>query len=292
MGDESGVLSADGRESVELPVGSRVRIRAVEPSRAALVRRDDAPGFLSLVREKFGLPGDDDDDERRRCRLTGQYPRVLHELHIAGLGVIDDLDLALHPGLNVLTGETGAGKTMVTTGLTLALGAVPPPRWCATAPRPRGSRPGSTLRTTRTTGPRTARSSSPGPSRPRARARRGSPANWPRRPRWPRSANDLVEVHGQHQAQRLLSPVTQTAFLDRFAGDEHLVALAAYREAFDALRSSRGRARPVARGRTRPRARTRPARLPGAGDRGDRPSRRARPRRSRVKKPGSRTSSG
>jgi hypothetical protein len=27
------------------------------------VRRDDAPGFLSLVREKFGLPGDDDDDE-------------------------------------------------------------------------------------------------------------------------------------------------------------------------------------------------------------------------------------
>ena len=48
---------------------------------------------------------------------------MLHELHIAGLGVIDDLDLALHPGLNVLTGETGAGKTMVTTGLTLALGA-------------------------------------------------------------------------------------------------------------------------------------------------------------------------
>ena len=48
---------------------------------------------------------------------------MLHELHIAGLGVIDDLDLALHPGLNVLTGETGAGKTMVTVGLTLALGA-------------------------------------------------------------------------------------------------------------------------------------------------------------------------
>ena len=62
MGEESGVLSADGRESVELPVGSRVRIRASSRP-AALVRRDDAPGFLSLVREKFGLPGDDDDDE-------------------------------------------------------------------------------------------------------------------------------------------------------------------------------------------------------------------------------------
>jgi DNA repair protein RecN (Recombination protein N) len=47
---------------------------------------------------------------------------VLRELHISGLGVIDDLDLSLHPGLNVLTGETGAGKTMITVGLALALG--------------------------------------------------------------------------------------------------------------------------------------------------------------------------
>ncbi|MGZ5213834.1 MAG: AAA family ATPase, partial [Actinomycetota bacterium] len=48
---------------------------------------------------------------------------MLRELHISGLGVIDDLDLDLHAGLNVLTGETGAGKTMVTVGLALALGA-------------------------------------------------------------------------------------------------------------------------------------------------------------------------
>src|SRR5436190_23613876 len=51
-----------------------------------------------------------------------RIPAVLLELHIAGLGVIEDLDLELHPGLNVLTGETGAGKTMVTVGLALALG--------------------------------------------------------------------------------------------------------------------------------------------------------------------------
>lgn len=57
MGEESGVLSADGRRSIELPVGSIVRIRAsARPAR--LVRRDDAPGFLSLVRGKFGLPGE------------------------------------------------------------------------------------------------------------------------------------------------------------------------------------------------------------------------------------------
>jgi NAD+ kinase len=57
QGDEPGLLSADGRESLELPVGSRIRIRASSRP-ARLVRRESAPGFLSLVREKFGLPGD------------------------------------------------------------------------------------------------------------------------------------------------------------------------------------------------------------------------------------------
>ncbi|HJR97758.1 MAG TPA: NAD(+)/NADH kinase [Actinomycetota bacterium] len=57
VGEESGVLSADGRRSIGLPVGSRVRIRASSRP-ARLVRRNDAPGFLSLVREKFGLPGE------------------------------------------------------------------------------------------------------------------------------------------------------------------------------------------------------------------------------------------
>ena len=47
---------------------------------------------------------------------------VLEELHIRGLGVIDDAVLALGPGLTVVTGETGAGKTMVVTGLLLLFG--------------------------------------------------------------------------------------------------------------------------------------------------------------------------
>jgi len=47
---------------------------------------------------------------------------VLHELRITGLGVIGDLDLALHPGLNVLTGETGAGKSLLVGALHLVLG--------------------------------------------------------------------------------------------------------------------------------------------------------------------------
>jgi len=56
VGDEPGLISADGRESLELPIGSRVRIGAA-PNPARLVRRHDAPAFHALVREKFGLPG-------------------------------------------------------------------------------------------------------------------------------------------------------------------------------------------------------------------------------------------
>jgi NAD+ kinase len=55
VGDEPGLISADGRESLELPIGSRVRIGAA-PNPARLVRRHDAPAFHALVREKFGLP--------------------------------------------------------------------------------------------------------------------------------------------------------------------------------------------------------------------------------------------
>src|SRR6476660_8970566 len=47
---------------------------------------------------------------------------MLEELRIRGLGVIDDATLPLGPGLTVVTGETGAGKTMVVSGLLLLFG--------------------------------------------------------------------------------------------------------------------------------------------------------------------------
>jgi len=47
---------------------------------------------------------------------------MLSELHIEDLGIIDRLDLVLGNGLTVLTGETGAGKTMVLNALGLLLG--------------------------------------------------------------------------------------------------------------------------------------------------------------------------
>ncbi len=167
---------------------------------------------------------------------------VLRELHISGLGVIDDLDLPLHPGLNVLSGETGAGKTMVTVGLSLALGA----RGAASLVREGcraaqvqarfevGDAPGEPVQEWVEDGElllaRTIAADGKGSARISGQLATASALA--------ELGAVLVEVHGQHQAQRLLSPATQTAFLDRFAGDEHMVALATYRETFDKLRAA------------------------------------------------------
>jgi DNA repair protein RecN (Recombination protein N) len=179
---------------------------------------------------------------------------VLRELHISGLGVIDDLELELAPGLNVLTGETGAGKTMVTVGLLLALGergsaslvregasaARVQARFDATDAAGEWAEDGEVIlarsiardgRSTARIGGQLATAS--------ALAELGA---------------GLVEHHGQGQTQRLLAPAVQTGFLDRSAGDAHLVALATYREAHDRLRATRAELdelQEVARGRER-----------------------------------------
>ena len=53
---------------------------------------------------------------------------MITELRIADLGVINDATITLHPGLTVVTGETGAGKTMIVSGLGLLLGGRADPR--------------------------------------------------------------------------------------------------------------------------------------------------------------------
>ncbi|HET8914592.1 MAG TPA: DNA repair protein RecN [Propionibacteriaceae bacterium] len=53
---------------------------------------------------------------------------MITELRIADLGVIKDATIGLDPGLTVVTGETGAGKTMIVSGLGLLLGGRADPR--------------------------------------------------------------------------------------------------------------------------------------------------------------------
>ena len=38
---------------------------------------------------------------------------MITTLHIKNIGIIDDLNIDLGQGFNVLTGETGAGKTLI-----------------------------------------------------------------------------------------------------------------------------------------------------------------------------------
>jgi DNA repair protein RecN (Recombination protein N) len=185
---------------------------------------------------------------------AASIPAVLRELHISGLGVIADLELELAPGLNVLTGETGAGKTMVTVGLLLALGergsaslvregapaARVQARFDATDDAGDWAEDGEVI---------LARSIAPDG---RSTARIGG--QLATASALAELGAGLVEHHGQGQTQRLLAPPVQTGFLDRYAGDAHLSELGAYRDVHGRLRAVSAELetlREAARGRER-----------------------------------------
>ena len=91
-----------------------------------LARLHTAP-FTDRLVAKFDLPVDWAGGARpirTAGRLSARRPdrAVVLEMRITGLGVIEDATLEPDPGLTVVTGETGAGKTMVVTGLGLLFG--------------------------------------------------------------------------------------------------------------------------------------------------------------------------
>ena len=47
---------------------------------------------------------------------------MITTLHIKNIGIIDDIVIDLNKGLNVLTGETGAGKTLIVDSLGIIAG--------------------------------------------------------------------------------------------------------------------------------------------------------------------------
>ena len=96
--------------------------------------------------------------------------------------------------MTVLTGETGAGKTLVVEALQLVLGGRASPAWCGPGrPRP-SSRPASWSGEGGAEEVILARSvpAEAGPAP-------GSTAAWRRWPRSPRPAAELAEIHGQHE---------------------------------------------------------------------------------------------
>ena len=47
---------------------------------------------------------------------------MLKQLHISNYALIDELEVGFQPGYNVITGETGAGKSILLGALSFALG--------------------------------------------------------------------------------------------------------------------------------------------------------------------------
>lgn len=172
---------------------------------------------------------------------------MIEEIRIGSLGVIDSSVLELGPGLTVITGETGAGKTMIVTALGLLLGgradsgAV---RTGARTARVEGTvvvdgvpglgasvdEAGGEVEDGRVVLARTVSAEG------RSRAFVGG-ASLPVS-RLADVAAPLVAVHGQSDQHRLLQPRAQREALDRFAGDPVASALGRYRELHRALRDT------------------------------------------------------
>jgi DNA repair protein RecN (Recombination protein N) len=174
---------------------------------------------------------------------------VLTELRVRDLAVIADVRLTLGTGLNVLTGETGAGKSMLVDALALLLGerasgdrvrpgadravieAVFEPSGATRAVLEGAAREaGVDLDDGRLVVRRELRTQ--GPNRAWAN---GSPTTVAVLARLGRL---LVDLHGQHEAQSLLTPATQRDLLDAFADAGALrAAVAEAHAAADRLRA-------------------------------------------------------
>jgi DNA repair protein RecN (Recombination protein N) len=198
----------------------------------------------------------------RSARPATARNGALTELRIRGLGAIDDVTLELGPGLTVVTGETGAGKTMVVTGLTLLFGGradpgrvraggragvegrlvLPPdsPVWARASDAGAEPDDDGSLILARTI-------SAEGRSRAHLGGRSvpvGVVAEL---------AEDLLAVHGQTDQLRLTRPAEQRRALDRYAGpvhlalvEQHRAAYATWRQLADDLDRRRGQARELA----------------------------------------------
>ena len=59
---------------------------------------------------------------------------MLQNLHVKNLALIDEVEIDFQKGLNILTGETGAGKSIILGSVSLALGAGTPRTSCAKVP--------------------------------------------------------------------------------------------------------------------------------------------------------------
>ena len=154
---------------------------------------------------------------------------MLHELRVENLGIIADLLLPLAPGMTVITGETGAGKTLIVDALDLLCGGR------ADASLVRDGTGEARVEGRFVVGDDEVVLTRVVPAAGRTRgyidghlATAGELAA---------RGRDLVDLHGQHAHQSLLIPAEQRAMLDRFAGEPAADARTELDAAHDARRA-------------------------------------------------------
>ncbi len=144
-----------------------------------------------------------------------ETPGRLIELAVTGLALLERVRLPVAEGFTVITGETGAGKSLLIDALGLALGARADAglvRHGESAARvealfDRIPEPLIVVREVTASGRSTARLDDEAVTAGRLAA----------------VASELVEIHGQHDQQRLLDGRRQRELLDAFAGASDLV---------------------------------------------------------------------
>jgi DNA repair protein RecN (Recombination protein N) len=156
---------------------------------------------------------------------------MLLELRVENLGIIEEILLPFGPGMTVITGETGAGKTLLVDALELLCGGRADPgavRDGAAEARVEGrfapTGEGEDEVVLARVVPAVGRSRGYADGR---LATAGELAGWGRR---------LVDLHGQHTHQSLLVSVEQRALLDRACGDAATRAIAQLRDARQTVR--------------------------------------------------------
>jgi len=166
---------------------------------------------------------------------------MLRRLTVENFGLIERAEAEFDPRVTIFSGETGSGKTMLVGALAFALGA----RTGADAVRPSAERaivtvtfdPGDALRERLAAdgfeldageyGTLARELTQAGKSSLRLNGRPAT-ANYVRE-----IGNEIAEIVGQHEAQRLLGGAYHLALLDRFAGKDAITARAATAAAYE-----------------------------------------------------------
>ena len=156
---------------------------------------------------------------------------MISTLHIKNIGIIDDLSIDLNNGLNILTGETGAGKTLIID----SLGIISGERFskemirkgedysfveaCIYMPENENSVDGNIIVSREIY--------SNGRNMCKINGRKVTVNELKS------FMENIIDIHGQHDNQQLLNPSTHIEYLDSFGSKEIQILKEEYKELFD-----------------------------------------------------------